>query len=158
MKSMAQAMPNGTFKLQLAAFAEKTKARANEVVRKVLFEVATSLVYKSPVGDGAYWQSPPPKGYVGGRFRANWQFAEGSIDYTTTETTDASGERSLGAIEALIPATPVGKVFYLTNSLPYAQRIEDGWSHRQAPNGVVRLTVVEWQDFIDKAIREIKSS
>lgn len=150
-------MANGSFKLQVAAFAAKAKDRANLVVKKVLFDLATSLVEKSPVGDGKYWINPPPKGYVGGRFRANWQFAEGSPDKSTTLNVDPSGEATVGRIVADVPADTVGKLFYITNSLPYAQRIEDGWSHRQAPLGVVRLTVLEFQQMIDKAVSEAKT-
>jgi len=35
-------------------------------------------------------------------------------------------------------------VIYLTNNLPYAQRLEEGYS-QQAPAGMVALTIQEFQ-------------
>lgn len=145
------------FTVQLAAFAEKAKGNKNAVVRKVLLQMGTSLVMKSPVGDALYWvNQPPPKGYVGGRFRANWQFGEGAIDYTTTTAVDPSGEKAVGGLLAKLPDEPSGKVYYITNSLAYSQRLEDGWSHRQAPNGMVALTVLEFRNYLSQAVAELK--
>jgi hypothetical protein len=56
----------------------------------------------------------------------------------------------VSAIVSSIPGQAAGLVFYLTNNVPYAQRIEDGWS-RQAPNGLVALTAVEFQQIVDEA-------
>lgn len=145
------------FRLQLKSFAEKTKGRIDQVTRKVVFEMGSSLVFKSPVGDGSYWINKPPPGYVGGRFRANWQLGVGAIDYTTSEAVDPTGDSTLGDLFAKVADEPAAQVFYLTNSLPYAQRLEDGWSHRQAPNGMVALTVLEFRQFVSNAVREAKS-
>jgi len=44
---------------------------------------------------------------------------------------------------------------YLLNSLPYVRRIEyEGWSS-QAKAGMVRITVAEFQTFVDKAVRSL---
>lgn len=82
------------------------------------------------------------KGYVGGRFRANWQFGYGAINKDTTEQTDKSGSASLGRIEAAVSGVQAGGVCWVSNSLPYAQRLEDGWS-KQAPIGMVKVTFAE---------------
>jgi hypothetical protein len=47
-----------------------------------------------------------------------------------------------------------GKVHYLTNNLPYAYRLEYGWS-RQAPNGMVGVTVVEFQSIVNAAAKDV---
>ena len=145
------------FTVQLKRFADKAKGRRDQVVRKVVLEIGTSLVMKSPVGDGAYWTSPPPKGYVGGRFRANWQVGVGSINFKTTEATDQDGGSTVGNLFAAVADQPPDQVFYLTNSLPYAKRLEEGWSHRQAPQGMVGITVLEFRNFIAKAVAEVKN-
>lgn len=80
--------------------------------------------------------------YIGGRFRANWQFGIGSVNTTTTEQTDKSGAATLGRLKAAISAVSAGPVFWISNSLPYAERLENGWS-KQAPRGIVKLTLVE---------------
>ena len=53
------------FAEDLAAIANKIDARAHLVVRKIVIDVGTSLVMKSPVGDPTYWIMEPPPGYVG---------------------------------------------------------------------------------------------
>jgi hypothetical protein len=39
----------------------------------------------------------------------------------------------------------------MTNALPYARRLEYGWS-RQAPYGMVRYSVLEYRRFLLRAI------
>ncbi len=63
-----------SFTLQLKAFAEKAKGNADLVVRKVVLDIGTRVVLRSPVGDPDLWEGKAPKGYVGGRFRGNWQY------------------------------------------------------------------------------------
>lgn len=87
------------------------------------------------------------EGYVGGRFRANWQFGIGGANESTTESADAGGEATKAKLEASIDAASIGGVWYVTNSLPYAKRLEYGWS-KQAPGGMVRLTRQEMPDAI----------
>lgn len=144
----------GTFALDLQAFADKAKENADLVVRKVVIDIGSSVVRKSPVGDASIWQNPPPKGYVGGRFRANWQYGVGTPKNGVLPDIDPSGSASNARILAGIAPDAAGKIHYLTNNLPYAERLEKGWS-KQAPNGMVALTVVEFQQFVDKAVAEV---
>jgi hypothetical protein len=86
------------------------------------------------------------KGYVGGTFRANWTAGIGAIDRVTVESTDKSrsereAQRAVGA--------ELGGVIYFTNSLPYAVRLENGWS-QQAPAGMVKLAMAS----VPRATRE----
>jgi hypothetical protein len=144
-----------TFALDLKKFAEKAQERADDVVREVVAELAVSIDLLSPVGDPSYWQSPPPPGYVGGHFRANWQFGIGVIPTGELQGVDTSPQGSSGAtvrkIIAQIPDEAAGQVFYLANNAPYALRIEDGWS-RQAPVGVVGTTATKFQAIVDEAV------
>lgn len=149
-----------SFALDIRRFVEKTKDRADQAVHTIVANIAAEIDFRSPVGDATYWKHPAPKGYVGGRFRANWQLGVGSVDLTTTLATDRSAKnREMGGptthgIVASIPAQAAGKVYYLSNSVDYAQRIENGWS-RQAPSGVVGLTQVMFQQIVRKAIAEL---
>lgn len=140
---------------QLRAF--KTKAldeRAEPITRKIIFDVSTALVLKSPVGDPKYWKRKPPPGYVGGRFRANWQYGYNRIDRTVTENKDKAGGATINRISGSIPEKVLGSVHYLTNSLPYANRLEEGWSWRQAPNGMVMVTILEFDPIVARAVAE----
>jgi len=142
------------FAEDLAAIANKIDARAHLVVRKIVIDVGTSLVMKSPVGDPTYWIMEPPPGYVGGRYRGNWQFGFGAADTKITDNVDKSGGVSIGRITSETPNKPAGGVFYITNSLPYGPRLETGWS-RQAPHGMVRLTITEFQPIVAAAVRAL---
>lgn len=145
-----------SFALQLQKFADKAKANTDLVVQKVTLDVARSVIEKSPVGNPDLWKGPAPAGYVGGRFRANWMFGVGKVDTTTTEDTDKNGGATLNRLAAAIGATGAGGVTFISNSLPYGPRLEyEGWS-KQAPQGMVRITVAEFQQYVNKAAREVQ--
>lgn len=144
-----------TFALQLGEFAAKTKEKADLVVGRVVMGVATDLDMRSPVGDASYWKHKPPKGYVGGRFRGNWQLGISSAPAGETGRIDPTGQDTLGAIVAEIPTKAAGLTFFLVNNVPYARRIEEGWS-RQAPQGLVGLAVVEWQQKVAAAAESVQ--
>jgi hypothetical protein len=141
----------GAFSHQLQVFAEKTGKKADLFVGRVVIGVSGELDRRSPVGDAAYWKNPAPKGYVGGRFRGNWQLGVGSIPGGETGLIDPSGAQAQGRIIASIPEKASGQVYYLMNNVPYARRIEDGWS-RQAPQGLVGLTTIMFQRIVDEAV------
>ena len=145
----------GTFALQMAAIIEKTKAAPDLVIRAVLMKIDSRLVSRSPVGDATYWKNKPPAGYVGGRFRGAWQMAIGSPS-SGTGAIDADGSATTAAHAGVVGAAKAGDVIYLTNNLPYAKRIEQGWS-RQAPVGLVALTVVEFNTLLDDAVNGVRA-
>lgn len=95
------------------------------------------------------------RGYVGGRFRGNWMFSIGSPDTTTTEETDRSGAKSTARIVNGAIEFKAGETAYITNSLPYAIPLEFGHS-KQAPGGMVRITVARFQQIVLEAIRNNK--
>lgn len=146
------------FSAQMQTFILKTKGKFKLTNREIILAVAASLIDKSPVGDPSLWANPkPPKGYVPGRFKANWVGSFGEINYTTTEETDPTGELSLVNINAAIPNDPTG-IFYITNSLPYAQILEDGSHSKQVPpQGMVGLTVIEYDALAAGAILQVKA-
>lgn len=144
-----------SFALDLKAFADKTSEKANLVVKKIVIDVGTSLVMKSPVGDASYWIHPAPPGYVGGRFRGNWQYGLNAVNRLTSEKIDPEGAATISAIVGKVDDTPAGEVHYITNSLPYGDRLENGWS-RQAPQGMVGLTVLEYKPIVEAAARAVQ--
>jgi hypothetical protein len=144
------------FALQISQFVAKAKSNADAVVRKVVIDIADNVVRLSPVGDGAHWASPPPKGYVGGRFRANWQLGINVPRSGVLPDIDPTGAASNARVLAALPPDAAGNVFFLTNNLPYAQRLEDGYSG-QAPNGMVMLTVVRWNNIVENAVNGVRA-
>jgi len=144
-----------TFSVDLQKFAEKAKERADDAVGNIVVRIAQQLDSRSPVGDATYWKSKPPKGYVGGHFRGNWQLGVDKRPTNEVPGTDPSGAETLGRIMAGIPVEAAGHVYYLTNNAPYSQRIENGWS-RQAPQGLVGLTVTMFGQIVRDATRAMK--
>lgn len=138
------------FAANISAFVKKANGNMDKVVRKIVFDIGTKIVMRSPVGDGDYWKSPPPAGYVGGRFRANWQYGYGAIPSGDLPDIDKTGGASTLRIAAGMKTSPTAGIHYLVNNLPYAKRLEEGWS-TQAPAGMVALTAVEFQSICKEA-------
>jgi len=142
-----------TFTLSLAEFARAAPEQARAVVRKVSIDLLTRVVQRTPVGNPTLWKSKPPAGYVGGRLRANWQTTFGAPSFATTAERDASGTATIMRGARTIQRAYGEMDIYITNSLPYAIPVEYGHSQRQAPGGMVRITVTEFQTFVDSAVR-----
>lgn len=95
------------------------------------------------------------RGYTGGRFRANWNVSIGAPDNTTSETIDPSGGGTIARGTVALEGIGAGVVIYLTNSLPYAVRLEYGWSKHQAPSGVVRVVATEFQAIVTDEVAKL---
>ena len=93
-----------------------------------------------------------PEGYVGGRFRANWHLSIGVVENVTFDEVDPSGTETIAALVAAISDFTAGQMVYLINNLPYAIPLEFGHS-KQAPSGMVRVTVARFQQIVQEAIR-----
>ena len=146
-----------SFAEDIKKFAQKAVDNADLVVRKVVLDIGRSLVERTPVGNPDLWQNPDnkPEGYVGGHARANWSHSIGALVNQEFKEIDATGGASIDRIISSVPVKAAGKVHYIQNSLPYMQALEDGHS-TQAPNGMVALTQTEFQDYIQKALGELK--
>lgn len=146
-----------TFALDIRKFVEKAKARADDAVRETIIGLHAKVDERSPVGDATYWKHPAPAGYVGGRFRGNWQLGVGSMPTGELNRVDPDGGTVRVEIARAIPEKAAGNVFYLANNVPYSLRIEHGWS-RQAPQGVAGRTVAEFDTIIASAVAAAKSA
>lgn len=130
----------GQFELKIREFAERAKANADQAVRQVELEVSSRVIVRSPVDTG--------------RFRANWQLGVDSPLAGALLTTDKTGAETKSRILAALPKDATAHVVYITNNLPYARRLEYGWS-AQAPNGMVRLTLAEFSGIVDGAAKAV---
>ena len=96
-------------------------------------------------------------GYVGGRFRGNWQLTIGSPASGTLDDIDPGGAETLGRIIAGVGDLQGGDVAYIVNNLPYAIPLEHGHSERQAPSGMVGITVDRFQTIVDAIVASRKA-
>lgn len=158
LRTTSISVASGNFALDIRRFVSKTKDKQHLIVRKVLLDISTRLVERSPVGNPELWainrnRKPgsklrAPAGYVGGRFRANWQMAiKGNERTDSLDRVDPSGARTLDQLSYVIGDDPAGEVWIIVNNLPYALPLENGWS-KQAPSGMVGLTVVEFEGLV----------
>lgn len=129
------------FAEDLRKLCERSVDKAELVVRKTALELQTGMVQKSPVDTG--------------RFRANWACGIGVINTSTAAAPDKTGQGAIVKTAVDLGAWKPGMTIWLTNSLPYASRLETGYS-KQAPSGMVALTVQAYGDALKRAVESIK--
>ena len=130
-----------SFAANLNKLCERAKDKAHIVVRKTAFELQGMMIDMSPVDTG--------------RFRSNWAVGLGAINTSTDAAPDKTGDAAKGRAQAALQGWKPGQTIYLSNSLPYARRLEMGWS-KQAPQGMVRLTVQRYGDALAEAVKGLK--
>ena len=131
---------------QVKAWERKTERKMNLAVRKIALEMFRRIILKSPVDTG--------------RFRGNWQLAIGSVPEGTLELDDKTGTATIAKGAATVMGINAGDTIYFANNLPYARRLEEGGymagpkvvngHSSQAPNGMVALTIQEFQSIVSR--------
>ena len=114
--------------------------KAAQLHAKVHIQVGDGVILDTPVGNPDLWESPPPKNYVGGRARGNWQSTIGSPATGETGKLDESGSPTQAATEQVAERIQAGQVSYIANNVPYIERLNDGWS-TQAPAAFVQTNI-----------------
>ena len=82
-----------------------------------------------------------------GRFRGNWFASQGDPSRITTTTTDKTGAKAVQNATRFVLSANSWQDLWLSNNLPYAQRLENGYSN-QAPAGMVRVNVARFQGIL----------
>jgi len=113
------------FQLALTALTNRIPARAAELAcKKVAMDVLSACVMATPVDTG--------------RARGNWQASVGSTIDTEVDKSDKGGQSTAtaGALEINQMSVPFGQTIFITNNVPYIERLEDGHSS-QKPDGIL---------------------
>ena len=131
----------GNFALDLSRIVAKANGNIDLVVQKVTLDVFTGAIMKTPVDTG--------------RARGNWQASVGSYAHTSNDATDKAGDSTVAKAAAIALGTPAGNITYIVNSLPYINKLEYGYS-KQAPAGMVRITLTEYQQHVNNAAASLK--
>lgn len=132
-----------SFVRDLIRFKKKTEDKLLEIQRKSYFDLFSSIIYDSPADTGL--------------FRNNWFTKLGDPDNTTTSSTDFDGlDAALRMALELEELTILNQKVSFYNNLPYAQRLEFGWSD-QAPRGMVRINVQKWSQIVEKNVRLVNA-
>lgn len=105
--------------------------------KKIVFEALKRLVMKTPVDTG--------------RARGNWQVTIGRPVTAAIEALDKSGDETIKKGLAAIAALPPYQVVWICNNVDYIEFLEEG-SSRQAPEGMMSLTIEELKVMFSKAV------
>nr|DAK06939.1 MAG TPA: tail component [Caudoviricetes sp.] len=130
-----------SFALDVSKFVEKAKKNPEKVMRQVSIKLFSAIIKESPVDTG--------------RFRMNWMASGGTPASGVADATDKSGNIAIGNATSFVLKAADWHEFTLTNNLPYAQRLEYGWS-QQAPQGMVRTNVSRFQQLINEEANKVK--
>lgn len=137
------------FDLALDEFTEKTIPNQHLLVqKKIAIDLLSRIIEKTPVGNPDLWAEsslPPPKGYVGGRARANWQISTTTPGSSDIDAIDKTGDATEAAGLTKVAAAKAGGTIWIYNNLRYIKRLEDGHSRKQAPLGMVAVSLAEIQ-------------
>lgn len=104
-------------------------------------EIATRVITRTPVYTGS--------------LRASWNANNGPpvIRNVNTKSKSESGAKRNNLVSVINSLKP-GDDFSLANGQPYASRIEyEGHSKKQAPDGMMSISLAEWQQIVDEANR-----
>lgn len=122
---------------QLNRIKAESMQKVEKIYRGSMLEMGRRIILRSPVDTGA--------------FRANW-----NSDYRLDNSYDENNSdpnKSDGRLVEKVNGLSAEKKFFFANSLPYARRLEDGWS-QQAPIGMVKVTAAEWRDIANAEIQK----
>jgi hypothetical protein len=142
-----------SFSDQIKVFKKKAEKRSEQVVRGTALSMFSKIVLATPVGNTALWDTKyPPKGYTGGRLRGNWQVSLGSAADGEVNREDKAGRTTIGKGGAIIAGHKGDGSIFISNNLPYAKRVEDGWS-KQAPAGMVKVVLAQFKRIVRGQLR-----
>lgn len=135
------------FAEQIAMFGHKAKQKQDDLLRKASLDIFSRIIMRTPVDTG--------------RLRGNWQAttsrpAGGEVDRDDPGPVNDNGSGGGSAVKdmtAIVLGAEHPTMFHLTNTLPYAAVIEYGGHSQQAPQGMVRRTVAEFQGIVEEIAR-----
>lgn len=126
------------FRKDMAAALIRVNQEGTRIQRKVALATLTTAVMATPVDTG--------------RARANWNTAMEDADRTDRGTPGSAGQGSADAIargSQAIGRAKLGSTIVISNSLPYIERLNDGYS-KQAPAGFVEKAIQQAVDAVNK--------
>ena len=108
-------------------------------IRATILELSTAIIKDTPAKTG--------------RARGNWQasIGRGATGEVSVVNKRAGEAKAISNVNQKA-SVAVGDLYYLTNNLPYIERLEYGWS-KQAPGGMVRKNMQNFNRLLAKNIR-----
>ena len=107
-------------------FGVKALRDADKLTKKITGEMLQQVVVATPVDTG--------------QARGNWRVSVGVVDKKTDQTQDKSGQGSISkGIATIQSGGGIGRVVYISNSLKYIEKLNNGWS-MQAPKNFMQIS------------------
>lgn len=146
-----------SFAADITGFAKQTGLTGTLIMRKLGLQAFVGILVRSPVRSG--------------RFRASNRISANgpnlSVELRQVGKSDIDEKKAQGApmssseqARALRPLSTLkwGDSIHLTNALPYAQRLEDGWSQQTpGPRGIYGATFAELKGSLSASIESAKA-
>ena len=102
---------------------EDVKGRTLTAYKKIVRDLGRSVVLDTPVDTG--------------QARGNWRFTTSKVSAAyDPRKLDPRGTAAIGRLEAVIARLRLSDPVYITNNVPYIEKLETGWS-QQAPAGML---------------------
>ena len=119
------------FDLDLSKFIDESEEIASKILRGTSLGLFKRIVKRTPVDTG--------------RLRANWQIDINSVPAKELKSNDLDGDgrQTVARETSKLGKNKIEDTIYLANNLPYAVAMEEGGSKTQAPQGMVRVSLVE---------------
>jgi hypothetical protein len=120
-------------------FAAQSKEKETLVIRKIAIECFKRIILGTPVDLG--------------RARGNWQASTGSPANGEVDVLDPTGAIAIAAMVSEVVAwTPKDDLpAFITNNLPYIQRLNEGWS-KQAPAHFIEQVISDMGGIAEAAV------
>lgn len=126
----------GSFSLQIENWANEALGAIEQTFKDVVIQIGETLVNLSPVDTGL--------------FKGNWQLTIDAPSNHSIDRHDKEGSETISALIAAANSLEPGQTAWLVNNLIYSIPLEYGHS-QQAPAGVVRITVAQFQKIVREA-------
>jgi hypothetical protein len=127
----------------LAKFRRRTLDKYIRVKRLSAFDLFSAIILETPVDKGV--------------LRNNW-FAEiGNGSSETTDSEDPSGQRAINRTRSVLEGTDIARDIFFTNNLPYAVPIEFDGISGKAPEGMVRINALRWDNIVRRNVRKVQN-
>lgn len=116
-----------------------------ETAREVMKRLSYKVIDRTPIDTGLLVN--------------NWVPTKGKASTRLIKTTDKTRKKAKAKVRKVVSELKPGQNYYLTNNQPYSLIIEMGRNEgppaqgsRQAPYGMLRLTVAEFQSIINQVV------
>ncbi len=131
----------GSFAADLTDFLDHFNGNIDLTVRHAVVLASQGVILNTPVDTG--------------RLRGNWQFGK-AFPSGDVAGVDTSGAAALARIAGQVTSLKAGGECWIVNNLPYAGRIEYGYSKVKAPRGMVRITLANLPAAIESYVRDLQ--